>query len=83
MLATAGLLEGRTATTHGSAIELLRAYPQVEVLEDRRFVYEPDVATSAGVSAGIDLALEIVRRRFGADVAEQVARTIEYPLTRV
>ncbi len=78
VLAEAGLLQGRKATTHWSAIDLLRAYPEVRVLDDVRFVHEDDVATSAGVSAGIDLALEIVRKRFGPGVAQQVARTMEY-----
>ncbi len=82
ILAAAGLLNGRTATTHWSALDLLRAFPTVHVAEKVRFVYGDDIATSAGVSAGIDLALAIVEKRFGHDVAEQVSRTMEYRTER-
>ncbi len=78
ILAAAGLLDNREATTHWSAIKLLQAFPSVRVLESVRFVYADDVATSAGISAGIDLALEIVGRQFGQNVAEQTARVMEY-----
>lgn len=78
VLAAAGLLDGREATTHWSAIDLLRSTPSVRVVEGARFIYADDVATSAGVSAGIDLALEVVRRQFGKDIAKQVARMMEY-----
>ncbi len=78
VLAAAGILQGRQATTHWSSLDLLRAYPEVQVVDEVRFVYGPDVATSAGVSTGIDLALEIVRNRFGHDVAHHVVRTMEY-----
>ncbi len=50
----------------------------MHVVEKVRFVYGDDIATSAGVSAGIDLALAIVEKRFGHDVADQVSRTMEY-----
>lgn len=78
ILAAAGLLNNRTATTHWSALDLLRAYPTVRVVENVRFVYDDDIATSAGVSAGIDLSLAIVEKRFGQDVANEVGHTIEY-----
>jgi transcriptional regulator GlxA family with amidase domain len=58
---------------------MLRQYANVHVLEGVRFVLENGVATSAGISAGIDLSLELVRRHFGEKVALEVARTMEYP----
>jgi transcriptional regulator GlxA family with amidase domain len=79
VLAEAGILKGRRATTHHSALETLRQYPDVHVLEGARFVIENQVATSAGISAGIDLSLELVRRHFGEQVAQDVAQTMEYP----
>jgi len=78
VLAEAGLLNGRRATTHHSAIDTLRQYPQVRVVEGERFVLEDRVATSAGISAGIDLALELVRAQFGDKVAAEVTQTMEY-----
>jgi transcriptional regulator GlxA family with amidase domain len=82
VLAAAGLLQNREATTHWSALDLLQASPSVRVVDGVRFVYADDIATSAGVSAGIDLALEIVRRQFGDDVAQQVAHMMEYTPSR-
>ena len=78
VLAEAGLLNGRRATTHHSAIDTLRQYSQVRVVEGERFVLEDRVATSAGISAGIDLALELVRAQFGDKVAVEVTQTMEY-----
>jgi len=82
VLAEAGLLRGRSVTTHWSAREELRAYPEVAVVE-RRYVDEGDVVTSAGVSAGIDVSLHLVERFSGATVAQEVARTMEYAPTRL
>jgi transcriptional regulator GlxA family with amidase domain len=79
VLAEAGLLTGRKATTHHSALDMLRQYADVRVVEEVRFVLEDGVATSAGISAGIDLSLELVRRHFGEKVAQEVAQTMEYP----
>ncbi len=77
--AAAGLLEGRPATTHWSAIEsLARLDPTIRVLPDERFVDDGDVITSAGVSAGIDMALHLVARLAGVDRARQVRRGIQY-----
>ena len=77
ILAQAGLLRGKTATTHWSALDELRAYPAVEVVQ-RRIVDEGDIVTSAGVSAGIDMALHMVARLRGAVAAREVARRMEY-----
>ncbi len=75
LLADAGLLEGRLCTTHHRFIPRLRAAsPTATVLENRVFVEDGDLMTSAGVTSGIDLALHLVSRAFGEDVAIQVAR---------
>lgn len=74
-LAEAGLLDGRRATAHWSnTADLARRYPKVTVDESVLYVDEGDVLTSAGMSAGLDLCLHLVRRDLGAYVANQVAR---------
>lgn len=74
-LAHAGALDGRRATTHWAwAGELAKRFPAVEVDPDALFVDEGEVLTSAGLSAGIDLSLHIIRRDCGAAVGERVAR---------
>jgi AraC family transcriptional regulator, transcriptional activator FtrA len=74
-LAHAGLLDGRRATTHWASAELLAAsFPRVEVDPGALYVDEGRVLTSAGLSAGIDLCLHVVRRDFGAVAGETVAR---------
>lgn len=78
ILAAAGLFQGRAATTHLSAIDLLRAYDGVEVQENVRYVFDGPISSSAGVSAGIDLALALVARMFGQPLAEKVARQLEW-----
>lgn len=80
ILAEAGLLRGRKCTTHWSALDLLRQYPGVQVVDGARFVRDDAVATSAGVSAGIDLALDLVREWFGDKLRRQVARHTEYSI---
>jgi transcriptional regulator GlxA family with amidase domain len=83
VLAALGLLAGRTATTHWAAWDLLAAYePAVEIDREAIFVQDGDVWTSAGVAAGIDLALAIVRADLGADVALSVSRDMVVPLVR-
>jgi transcriptional regulator GlxA family with amidase domain len=76
--AAAGLLAGRQATTHWSAIESLRSYDDVEVKPDARFVDTGEVITAAGVSAGIDMALHLVARLDSVDRARDVRRYIQY-----
>jgi transcriptional regulator GlxA family with amidase domain len=79
LLAQAGLLEGRRATTHwGSLDRLEQTFPQVQVLRQDRWVDEGKVVTSAGVSAGIDMSLHLVERFLGTQAAEQTARQMEY-----
>lgn len=79
LLAEAGMLDGRKATTHWGSIERLRdAYSSVEVEENVRFVDAWPVVTSAGVSAGIDMALYVIERLCGRDAASSAARLMEY-----
>ena len=79
LLAARGLLDGKPATTHWGSIQRLReTYPSVEVREGVRFVDNGRVLTSAGVSAGIDMALHIVARLLGEEVARETARRMEY-----
>ncbi|MFF2196298.1 GlxA family transcriptional regulator [Streptomyces sp. NPDC058157] len=80
VLAAAGLLDGRPATTHWNlAREFRRAYPSVRVDEDVLFVDDGDVLTSAGVSAGVDLCLHLIRRDHGAAVTNRAARVCVVP----
>lgn len=77
--AAAGLLRGRPATTYWGALDELRAIdPSVEVREHDRWVDDGDIITSAGVSAGIDMALHLVARLAGTDRAREVRRGIQY-----
>jgi transcriptional regulator GlxA family with amidase domain len=77
VLAEAGLLDGRRATTHWHrARELQARFPKVKVEEDRIFIIDGPVWTSAGMTAGIDLALAMMENDLGADVARAVARKL-------
>ncbi|MEU5659390.1 helix-turn-helix domain-containing protein [Streptomyces sp. NPDC047737] len=79
-LAAGGYLDGRPATTHwASADHFQRLFPQVRVDPDVLFIDDGDVLTSAGVAAGIDLCLHIVRRDHGTAVANDVARRTVVP----
>jgi transcriptional regulator GlxA family with amidase domain len=79
-LAHAGLLDGRRATTHwGWAGELAARFPAVTVEADALFVDEGRILTSAGLSAGIDLSLHVIRRDCGAAVGSRVARHMVAP----
>jgi transcriptional regulator GlxA family with amidase domain len=83
LLAEAGLLDGRRATTHWSACDTLaQRYPKVTVDPDPIFVRDGNVATSAGVTAGMDLALALVEDDLGRDVALAVARRLVLFLRR-
>lgn len=76
-LAEAGLLDGKTVATHWAAAHALAArHPQVQVDQDVLYVDEGSVLTSAGVAAGLDCCLHLLRRLRGADVANRVARRI-------
>ncbi len=80
LLGMAGLLDGRRATTHWKAIPWMRqSLPGVAVVEDEHVVEDGRVLTSAGISAGIDLALRLVARQHGEEIARATARHMEYP----
>ena len=77
--AAAGLLTGRPATTHWASLDRLKELdPTIDVRADDRFVDDGDVITSAGVSAGIDMALHLVSRLASPERARQVRRGIQY-----
>jgi transcriptional regulator GlxA family with amidase domain len=83
LLARAGLLDGRHATTHwASCGELARRHPEVEVESDPIFVRDGNVITSAGVTAGMDLALALVEEDLGREVALETARWLVLFLKR-
>ncbi|RRQ29505.1 DJ-1/PfpI family protein [Rhodococcus sp. Eu-32] len=82
LLAAAGVLDERPVTTHWEDIdELRRSFPNLDVREQVRFIDHGDVATSAGISAGLDLALHLVGRLVSADVATRTARQMQYEWT--
>ena len=77
VLAEAGLLDGRRATTHWRRTpHFLSTYPRVKLESDRIFVRDGEIWSSAGISAGIDLALAMVTEDFGEDVSRQTARQL-------
>jgi transcriptional regulator GlxA family with amidase domain len=83
LLAEAGLLDGRPVTTHWEDIGDLRAsYPALEVRENVRWLRSGRVATSAGISAGIDMSLGLVADLFGEALAASTARQMEYDPVR-
>jgi len=80
LLGKAGLLAGMGATTHHVGFDLLRQVaPTATVHENRRFVDNGRIITSAGIAAGIDMSLHVVERLLGQDVAAATARQMEYP----
>lgn len=83
LLAQAGLLDGRRCTTHHSLMEDLRALaPGAQVQDDRVFVEDGPVLTSAGITTGIDLALHLVQQLSGPEMAGRVARRLVMYLRR-
>lgn len=83
-LAEAGVLDGRHVTVHWQWAEQFRArHPRVVVDDDVLFVDDGDILTSAGSAAALDLALHVVRRDHGADIATAVARRLVFPGHRV
>lgn len=83
LLAAAGLLDGRRATTHWQFAALLaQRYPRVRVDHDVLYVEDGPVVTSAGAAAGIDACLHVVRREYGAATANALARRLVVPAHR-
>ena len=80
LLGKAGLLDGRDATTHWRAFDFLKeSAPKARILKNVRVTLIEPIFTSAGVSAGIDLALRIVSHFFGTEIGQATARYMEYP----
>jgi transcriptional regulator GlxA family with amidase domain len=80
LLGKLGLLDGLEATTHHGSFSLLREIaPQATVREDRRYLDNGRVVTSAGIAAGIDMSLHVVSRLLGPDAAAATAGHMEYP----
>ncbi|RKT06113.1 transcriptional regulator GlxA family with amidase domain [Streptomyces sp. 3211.6] len=80
VLAAAGLLDGRRATTHWNEAEhFQRAFPRIQVDENVLFVDDGRILTAAGVAAGVDLCLHLLRRDHGSEVANRVARLCVVP----
>jgi transcriptional regulator GlxA family with amidase domain len=79
LLGKAGLLDGHTATTHWKSLDWMRqSFPGVTVVDDLHVVEDGELITSAGISAGIDLALRVVALYHGEGVARSTARHMEY-----
>jgi len=79
VLAQTGLLSGKSATTHHSAyVDLATKFPDIHVKRGARFVEDGNLASAGGLSSGIDLALRVVERYYGRDVAKQTAYDMEY-----
>ena len=77
LLGRAGWLDGRACTTHHALVDTLRTEtPAAQVLDDRVFVYDGPVITSAGITTGIDLALYLIEQAGGAELAARVARRL-------
>ncbi|QDW39145.1 GlxA family transcriptional regulator [Bradyrhizobium sp. KBS0727] len=77
VLAEAGLLDGRRATTHWQRTrQFLKTYPQVKLEPDRIFTRDGNIWTSAGITAGIDLSLAMVAEDFGDEIAQQTAKQL-------
>lgn len=80
LLGKTGLLDGRRATTHWRSLDwMTEAFPQVHVERQQHVVRDGNVFTSAGISAGIDMALQVVTHYFGEAIGRATARQMEYP----
>jgi transcriptional regulator GlxA family with amidase domain len=80
LLGHAGVLDGRHATTHWRSLAWMReSFPSVTVEDQLHVVEDGNLFTSAGISAGIDMALRVVSRHCGEDVGRATARHMEYP----
>jgi len=81
LLARAGLLQGKRATTHWGAVDLLESQEGVRVEREARYV-DDGIVSSAGVAAGVDMALYLVEKLLGARVADETAHYIDHPRRR-
>jgi len=79
ILAEAGMLKGKRATTYHTAFTELETYPNIKV-EKRKVVHDGNIITGAGVSSGIELGLYLLKILFGAELAQEVAVSLEYSI---
>ncbi|RBQ28981.1 DJ-1/PfpI family protein [Aliarcobacter vitoriensis] len=80
ILASAKLLDGVNATTHWKSLDRMEEeFKNVKVCRDKHFVEDGNIISSAGISAGIDMALYIVKKYFGEEVSRSTAKHMEYP----
>lgn len=79
ILAEAGLLNGKTATTHHLALSILKnKWPSIQVVNNRKVVKDGNIITSGGVSSGINMALFLVEKLFNKEIAERTAKVLEF-----
>lgn len=79
LLAEAGVLSNQSVTTHWEDIpDLRKGYPNLKVIENRRWVDEGNIITSGGISAGIDMSLHLVSKTYGKKLAEKTATQMEF-----
>jgi transcriptional regulator GlxA family with amidase domain len=78
ILSKAKILDGKSATTHHLALDLLRQNPKIKVVEKVRYAEDGKFLTSAGITSGLDVALHIIEMISGKDVAEEIAQTMVY-----
>ncbi|NOU92500.1 DJ-1/PfpI family protein [Paenibacillus sp. LMG 31456] len=82
LLAKAGLLNGKMATTHWASYDRLeKEFPAVTVKRNVKFVDEGNIVTSGGISAGINMAFHVVKQLLGSEIAQTTAKTMEYDIT--
>lgn len=81
LLGKAGVLNGRRATTHWRSIDWMKQlFPDISVKSKTRVVQDGNIITSAGISAGIDMALKVIEYYFGEAIARTTAKHMEYPI---
>ncbi len=79
ILAEAGLLNGKTATTHHLALSILKnKWPRIQVENNKKVVKDGNIITSGGVSSGINMALYLVEKLFNNEIAKRTAKVIEF-----
>ncbi|MFA1821870.1 DJ-1/PfpI family protein [Virgibacillus oceani] len=81
LLAKAGLLKGKRATTHWASLDRLeKEFPEVDVQQEVKYVDEGNIVTSGGISAGINMSFHIVNRLLGSEIAQKTAKRMEYDI---